>query len=56
MGFHIMSCLLQSSETLRLLLYLLDEGVGLLESYQVKIKHTRGKSLLELWGTTFLPN
>ena len=35
MGFHIMTCLLQSSETLRLLLFLLDEGVGALESYQV---------------------
>ena len=37
MGFHIMTHLLQSSETLRLLLFLLDEGVGLMETYQVNI-------------------
>ena len=40
MGFHIMTCLLQSSETLRLLLFLLDEGVGALESYQVSHLNT----------------
>ncbi len=34
MGFHIMTHLLQSSETLRLLLYLLDESVNLLDTYQ----------------------
>lgn len=43
MGFHIMTHLLQSSETLRLLLFLLDEGMNLLESHQ----DFRGKEEME---------
>ena len=34
LGFHLMTHLLQSSETLRLLLFLMDEVIGLIESYQ----------------------